>query len=332
MGKAKTQEKFELEVNEIFGEEYSVIGKYINNRTKIEIKHNICGKIYMSIPKDLLRNKGGCSYCSKGKEKTLEDFLKVLPDDYEIIGEFKGYKKDLLIKHKTCNYVFKMEPSYISRGRRCPKCGGTKKKTNDEFIEHIKSLPEGDEYKFLEEYINDRTKLEVCHLSCNNIYKVVPSHFIQGKRCPFCNNFRHSRGIKLIENFLIENNIKFDFEKKFNNFKSQKKKGQFYRFDFYLPNFNLLIEFDGSQHFNLENNFSKHGNFNLRENDILKNNYSLKENLKLLRISYHNQKNISKILDKIVLKRDERSETIEKFGVFFINDKIINEEFYYNQI
>lgn len=46
-------------------------------------------------------------------------------------------------------------------------------------------------------------------------------------------------------NLLIENNIKFISEKRFNGCKNINE----LPFDFYLPNQNLLIEYDGIQHF-----------------------------------------------------------------------------------
>ena len=39
MPKRKTQEEFVSEVKELFGDEYIVLGQYINNRTKILVKH-----------------------------------------------------------------------------------------------------------------------------------------------------------------------------------------------------------------------------------------------------------------------------------------------------
>lgn len=60
-----------------------------------------------------------------------------------------------------------------------------RRKTNDEFIKEVKELV-GDEYKFLEDYKNNRTKIKVEHLECGNVYGVRPKDFIKGNRCPKC--------------------------------------------------------------------------------------------------------------------------------------------------
>ena len=52
-----------------------------------------------------------------------------------------------------------------------------------------------------------------------------------------------SYGEEKISNILKENNIYFEREKSF----ADLKHGLF-RFDFYLPNNNIIIEFDGEQH------------------------------------------------------------------------------------
>lgn len=63
-----------------------------------------------------------------------------------------------------------------------------KKLTNEEFLNKVKNLT-GNEYNFLDEYINNKMKLTVVHNSkeCNFYkYKVKPHHFLEGSRCPIC--------------------------------------------------------------------------------------------------------------------------------------------------
>lgn len=62
----------------------------------------------------------------------------------------------------------------------------TRRKTNEEFIKEIYDLV-GNEYTFLEPYINNRIKLKVRHNVCGNTYSVSPSNFlIYNSRCPYC--------------------------------------------------------------------------------------------------------------------------------------------------
>jgi hypothetical protein len=90
MGKQKTLECFKKEVYDIYGKEYEVLDEYKNNKTKILIKHN-CGHEFLSIPKDLLRKKGGCPKC-KRKNLTKENLLDEIPEGYTYLSGFKSYK------------------------------------------------------------------------------------------------------------------------------------------------------------------------------------------------------------------------------------------------
>lgn len=74
------------------------------------------------------------------------------------------------------------------------------------------------------------------------------------------------------------------------------------RFDFYLPQYNTLIEYDGKQHFEPIEFFGGEEKFNkLQENDKIKNEYCKNNKIPLIRISYKNQKReIETTLDKII--------------------------------
>lgn len=65
----------------------------------------------------------------------------------------------------------------------------TRKKTNEEFIEEVYELV-GEEYTFIEEYINTDTKIKVKHNTCDTVYSVSPNKFFNGRRCPECRNKR----------------------------------------------------------------------------------------------------------------------------------------------
>jgi hypothetical protein len=57
------------------------------------------------------------------------------------------------------------------------------------------------------------------------------------------------------------------------------------RFDFYLPEQNTLIEYDGEQHFVQRGKFGSKFD-SLQQNDIIKNDYCNDNNIKLIRIHY----------------------------------------------
>ena len=71
-------------------------------------------------------------------------------------------------------------------------------------------------------------------------------------------------------------------------------------FDFFLPDYNMCIEFDGEQHFKPKLNFGGMiGFIKIQTNDNIKNEYCNNNNIKLLRIKY-NEDVIDKLKNNII--------------------------------
>ena len=128
-----------------------------------------------------------------------------------------------------------------------------------------------------------------------------------GQNCPHCTE---SYGEKVIREILISNNIQLIPQKTFNGFYFDDNRRAKPRFDFYLPDFNLLIEYDGEQHFKPhafgsdQSEGTKRGNLlECQRRDSIKTQYCIDNNIRLLRISYLDVDMISDILiDNGILK------------------------------
>jgi hypothetical protein len=116
------------------------------------------------------------------------------------------------------------------------------------FISRIPS-----DYTLLEDYNGVDTKVLFQH-NCGFIWKTTPHNIISGTGCPKCVH-KKSKGEKKIIDFLTKNNISFEAEKKFSW--SENK-----RYDFFLPQYNLVIEYMGIQHYK---NIKFYGKFQLDE-------------------------------------------------------------------
>ncbi len=123
------------------------------------------------------------------KRKTNEQFKKevydLVGDEYAFLDPYQGTHIKLKVKHNTCGHIYGVIPSAFLRGNRCPYCAGLAKKTNDQFKQEVYDLV-GNEYEFLDTYVNARTKIRVKHNKCGHIYKVKPNAFLMGNRCPYC--------------------------------------------------------------------------------------------------------------------------------------------------
>lgn len=83
-------------------------------------------------------------------------------------------------------------------------------------------------------------------------------------------------------------------KKRFDGCKNQKK----LPFDFYLNDFNIIIEYDGIQHF--KPSFNEKEFKNIKVNDEIKNKFCKDNNIKLIRIPYWEFENIENILESVI--------------------------------
>ena len=127
--KSKTQERFEEEIQEKYGEEYSVLGEYINSGIHILMKH-CCGHEWLVTPSNILRGYG-CPICGAKKsveasKKSPEVFaLEVLGlgrGEYEVVGDYLGNRVKIKLYHKICGNSYDVIPSNFLKGRGCPYC------------------------------------------------------------------------------------------------------------------------------------------------------------------------------------------------------------------
>lgn len=299
----KTNDDFKEDICELVGNEYTVLGEYINNNTKILMKHNMCNYEWSITPNGFLSGNR-CPKCGgKIKDKTTTYFKKevfeLVGNEYEVVGEYISALDYIEMKHndnccKSPNFITK--PNWFLTGRKCPQCFGTHNKTDEEFKKEIYELV-GNEYDILGEYINCETKVLIKHNNCGHEWKVIPNNFTRGTRCPCCNQ---SKGEARIDKWLIDNNfiVNKDYvpQKQFDNLLGLK--GGSLSYDFYLINCNLLIEYQGEYHDGTVSNQTKEEFEKQIEHDRLKQEYALENNIDFLPIWYWDYDNIEEILDK----------------------------------
>lgn len=124
-----------------------------------------------------------------------------------------------------------------------------------------------------------------CRCDCGSIISVSTTA-LKGGHSQSCGCIK-SIGEEKIAKILSENNISFERQKSFNSCISNYNNTKYY-FDFYLPNENILIEYDGQQHFfpssygwNNSENFKK-----IQQRDNYKNQWCKNHNIPLIRVPY----------------------------------------------
>ncbi len=252
--------------------------------------------------------------CPKCKFKKLSLLFKFNKND--IIKKFKDIHKNIYdyssFEYKNCKIksaiicqkhgIFLQSAECHLRGYGCPKC-----KFEKLSIERMKGIKEFiKQSNIIHNFKYDYSKFEYKNCKTKGIiicpqhkeFLQVPNHHTNGIGCPKCNS---SKGELKIQKWLLDNNIKYEFQKKFDDCKNPKTKHKL-EFDFYIPSKNLLIEYDGEQHFKYGGYVGKYQitkkNFkDIQYKDTIKSSYAKQNNIKLLRIKYNQINDINKILD-----------------------------------
>jgi very-short-patch-repair endonuclease len=119
-------------------------------------------------------------------------------------------------------------------------------------------------------------------------FEQTPSTHLRGQGCPKC---RESKGERQIRLWLEKHSITYEPQKRFDNCRSARP----LPFDFFLPNYNMCIEYDGELHFKnvVENGacinkhyFTKKDWHQQAKHDAIKTQFCLKKGIRLLRIAY----------------------------------------------
>jgi hypothetical protein len=194
---------------------------------------------------------------------------------------YQGNKTPVVIICKT-HGEFKQSPNnHIGSKQGCPSCYGNKKRDTESYIKQAQAV-HGTLYDYSKcVYVNASTKVSVGCYKHGYFEQHAGSH-LAGHGCPKC---RSSFGEAKIRNLLKIWNIAFTEQKTFDGCRGCRR---VLPFDFYLPEYDILIEYDGEQHFK-----PKFGNDNFektKETDNIKTCFCADNKLYLIRIRYDDSK------------------------------------------
>lgn len=245
---------------------------------------------------DNFKQGKGCKYCANNTKFSYEEVKEYIENfGYKLLSEqYESGKEKILVKCPNPNH----EPyevrfsAFKNQNQRCEKCSreiASEKRKHD--YNFIKESIEFYNYKLLSNEYNG--SLEELDLMCPNGHKFKMSFekfYNAGHRCTKCSE---SKGEREITRILNQYDIKSVSQYKFNDCKFKKC----LPFDFYLPDYNILIEYDGEQHYKIFDYFGGLDKFiDTKIRDTIKNEYCKKNNIKLIRIPYWDYNKIEDIL------------------------------------
>ena len=250
----------------------------------------------------------GCPICSKenkGNKKRLtqEEYIKRCKeahgDDYDYSKTiYEGNRKDVIVTCKKHGDFVQNAATHL-KSYGCPVCSRQKqsakmKKSQERFIEEAKKI-HGDDYGYsLVDYKGCFTKVKII-CPKHGVFEQSPSTHLSGSGCPHC---KKSKGEERVMKWLNEHNISFEGQYKLPN-ESILCKNKCIIVDFYLEDYNTIIEYNGAQHYQPVDLWGGEEKFeNQQERDIALRRFCKERKIKLIEIPFSKFNEIELILNK----------------------------------
>ena len=264
------------------------IEQYVNSNTKIKHRCLVDGYEWYVTPANTLNGKG-CPLCGGTMHKTQEQYveeLKLKNPNIIAIGQYINHSTKIMHKCLKHNYEWMASPHTILSGCGCPMCKNDKlsnafKISHDEYVNKLYAVNKN--IVVLGEYVNARTPIKHKCLIDGWEWDATPENLLKGHGCPQCNKCSKSNGEKLVSKWLDANNITYKKQKTFDDCRDK----QVLQFDFYLPDYNIVIEYNGKQHYEPVDYFGGKTGFEYTvKHDKMKTDYCKKNNIMLFIIPY----------------------------------------------
>lgn len=253
--------------------------------------------------------KTGCPKCKAIKPWSahLEEANEVNPN-IEVLAKKRPARDcsttKVRVKCRICKYEWRSTVNWIKTGRGCPNCSNQKPKTWAERKTQISKVntdilfPNIDDSKI----VKNADFFEATCAICENTWDCHVGNATQGNGCPHCNS---SKGEKAIKKYLDKNNIKHIREQSFKDLYYKNIKCKM-RFDFYLPDHNLLVEFHGEQHYRNRSIINNRCSLaTIKNRDELKLKYALKNGYRICYIPFDKKKQIDELLNMAINSREK---------------------------
>lgn len=263
------------------------------------LKHREVG-IQKTSLESIRRMKVGCPYCV-GQYKTTESFKKELFDinpNIRVKGEYIDAKTPIECECLIDRTIWFPTPNRVLRGCGCPECGTiasnkNSTKSNDVFIRQLNAV--NPDIIPLQEYIQAKIPIWVMCKKCGYKWQTTPDNLLQGGNCQNCSATNNE---KKLGDILIQLGYHIERQKKYDDCRDQLP----LPFDIYLLDQNILIEYDGEQHYmpvnfggisidEAEENFKK-----TQYHDAIKNEYCYQNNIPLIRVPYWEKNNLEEFI------------------------------------
>ena len=275
-----TKEEYQQKIDNMFPKQHIQVINFNGILKPVVLRCGLCNSIFnmradhiYKTHKDYLWIK--C--CQSKSQKLKEQCLAVKSNDIKIVS-FSKYKQQRKITYQ-CLHCGKNTTKTLGeflKNHTCYYCNRyTGKKSHEQFEQDLI----GRGITALEQYDGAYNPIKFKCNSCGFIWKTKPHTILNGCGCPRCNRFS-SKGEKRIADILTKMGIYFEPQKKF-DWQSNSRS----RYDFYIPSYNLILEFHGRQHYE-EIDYFQESLQHRQSLDAIKKKEAKSHNIKVVEIPY----------------------------------------------
>ena len=241
----------------------------------------------------------GCQHCigrNDAEEAVLQEMYNANPN-IELLDPYQGRTKRIRVWCKKHMIESMKTPYEVICGRGCYLCGLEKlsifnRKPQDQFVVELHDAFPNIQLKA--NYIAKTERADFCCIICGADWTDV-ADYVARRGCPRCNK---SSTEQKIGEILQQYKINYIPQYSFVGCRDQRV----LPFDYYLNDYNILIEYDGEQHYHPVNfggisDAEANENFMITQrHDLIKTQYCDKNNIPLIRIPYWEKNNLENVL------------------------------------
>jgi ssDNA-binding Zn-finger/Zn-ribbon topoisomerase 1 len=286
---AYTKAEFVRKARKAHGRKFVYLGEYVNSRMPILIECKEHGR-FRQAPISHLKGTG-CPKCgieaikayhSSNHEEFLKKARSIHGNKFSYPQRYERATKFIRI---TCpiHGAFTQTPNSHLNGHGCRKCQSQQaaernRLTHEEFVQKALKV-HGRKFQYPETY---KASVEPLLILCpvHGRFRQAPNKHLNGQGCPRC---MESFGERAVSRILERRRVRFVTQHKFADCIDKRP----LRFDFWLPQKNALIEYDGPQHFEARGYYGGQDHFTATQRrDRIKTAYARKKKIRLIRVKY----------------------------------------------
>lgn len=303
MGKQRTHEEF-IELVKEWHPNIEILSTYKNSKTKVLCRCKIDNYEWMQRPNDLQQGHG-CPKCNNYNKMSNEEFLNdfySINDVIEIKSDYVNRRTPILCKCKIDGYEWNAYSYDLLNNRsRCRRCLNLEQYTTDSFKTIMSKI--NPNISIIGEYVRSKTPIKCICKVCKTTFYPQPANLKNGMTgCPTCNG-KNSVLERNVKDILDKYNIKYGYQKRYPDLIGIG--GKQLSYDFYLSEYNIVIECQGEQHFKSVKYFGGDEKFKIQiEHDKRKKDYAERHSIKLVELTYKDKNNEeNKLINILGLKK-----------------------------